>query len=369
MKVLVIGGTGPTGPFIVNGFLKRGYEVAVLNRGSHFTEEIPTTVEHIISDPHFEETLKEGLSGRYFDLVVACYGRLRVIAEIAGDYTERLISIGGAPGYRGTRHPTALFPRGLQVPLPEDAPKVASEDEFRFGYLVKASEEAVMKGHETGRYIATQLRYPLIYGPRQPLPCDWWLIRRLLDKRKHIILPDGGLTVFSRGYAENMANAVLIAADQEQIAAGKIYNCADDHQFTMAQWVQVVSEAMNANLDIISLPAKYSHPARDMMMGAHHSHHVHYDTHLIRSELGYKDVVPVLEAYKKTVDWYLKNPPVLNSATESNLTAQYEVEDELAVIQAETLKRLEALSLEDTEFVHPYAHPKKPGEGKDHLGR
>ena len=192
--MLVIGGTGPTGPFVVKGLLERGFKVSILNRGSHDTDEIPTSVERIIGDPHFEETLRNVLFGRHFDLIIASYGRLRIIAELAGDYTDRLISIGGAPGYKGTRYPEALFPNGLQVPLPEDAPKVGSKDEFRFGFLVKISEDAVMKGHEAGRYMATHLRYPLIYGPRQPLPCDWWVVRRILDKRPYIVLPDGGLT-------------------------------------------------------------------------------------------------------------------------------------------------------------------------------
>ena len=34
---------------------------------------------------------------------------------------DRLISLKGAPSYRGNRFPEALFPAGLQVPLPEDA--------------------------------------------------------------------------------------------------------------------------------------------------------------------------------------------------------------------------------------------------------
>ena len=38
MKALVVGGTGPTGPFIVNGLIERGYEVTIFHRGTH---EIP----------------------------------------------------------------------------------------------------------------------------------------------------------------------------------------------------------------------------------------------------------------------------------------------------------------------------------------
>ena len=45
------------------------------------------------------------------------------------------------------------------------------------------------------------------------------------------------------------------------------------------------------------------------------------------------------------------------------------MEDALAEIHDGMIEKLEKLSFEDKEFIHPYAHPKKPGEGKDHLGR
>ena len=34
MKALVVGGTGPTGPIIVQGLLDRGYEVTIYHRGA-----------------------------------------------------------------------------------------------------------------------------------------------------------------------------------------------------------------------------------------------------------------------------------------------------------------------------------------------
>jgi len=369
LRTLLIGGTGPTGPFIIKGLLKRGHTVTILNRGSHDASEIPDSVEQIVGDPHFEETLREALTGRNFDLIVASYGRLRMIAKIAGEYTNRLISIGGSPGYRGMEYPDALFPSGLRVALPEDSPLVESEDEFRFGYLIRTSEDAVMEGHKAGRYQATHLRYPMIYGPRQPIPCEWWVVKRLLDQRNSIVLPDSGLTIITRGYAENMAEAILLTVDQHDRVSGKIYNCGDDHQLTMAQWVQVIAKAMNSTMEIISIPVKYATPSRDMMIGSKHSNHLHYDTYAIRRDLGYKDKVPVLEAINRTVEWYLSNPPKLNKATESDLARHYMDEDKLIKINAEIIKKYEGLSLANVEFKHAYAHPKKPGEKKDHLGR
>ena len=71
MKALVIGGTGPTGPHIIEGLIERGYEVSMLNRGSRDSDAIPASVERIVADPHFRETLETALAGRTFDLVVA----------------------------------------------------------------------------------------------------------------------------------------------------------------------------------------------------------------------------------------------------------------------------------------------------------
>ncbi len=369
MKTLVIGGTGPTGPFVVKGLLDKGHDVTILNRGSHQTPDLPHDIEKIIADPHFEETLKDALVGRSFDQIIASYGRLRVIAGIAGAHTDRLISVGGSPCYRGIQYPEAVFPGGLQVPLPEVAPKIESKEEFRFGFLVKQAEDAVMKGHDAGEYVATHLRYPLVYGPRQPLPCEWWVVKRILDKRNIIALPDNGLTILSRGYAENMAHAVLLASEQPGVAGGKTYNCADTQQLTMAQWAQIIASAMDWNLEIVSVPATYSQPARDMMIAAAHSHHLFYDTFSLRAELGYEDKVPVIEALGRTVEWYLSHPPDLNDSTQADMAQQYEVEERLKTIVYEAQQKFDSLQLEERVFSHPYAHPKKPGEVTDHMGR
>lgn len=44
MKALVIGGTGPTGPYIVKGLIERGYRVSIFHSGAHETD-LPDEVE------------------------------------------------------------------------------------------------------------------------------------------------------------------------------------------------------------------------------------------------------------------------------------------------------------------------------------
>lgn len=369
MKALVIGGTGPTGPHIVNGLLARGYETAILHRGTHDSALIPPEVERIVGDPHFKETLSDALGDRRFDLIVATYGRIRYVAEVVAKNTDRLITIGGSPGYRGSRQPENLFPRGLQVPLPEDAPRVETEAEFRFGYLARISEDAVMAQHDAGAYVATHLRYPLIYGPRQLIPMEMRVMRRVLDGRKHIVVPDDGLVLLSRGYAVNMAHAVLLAVDQPDAAGGQIYNCADIHQLTLAQWIEAVVAAMDGTLELIGIPGPYAYPARDLLIGRAVMNHQLFDVHKIRAELGYTDVVAPIEGITDTVKWYLENPPKLDAEYEADLAAHYKTEDELAELDAAYRARLGEVEHVSRPYKHPYAHPKAPNQTQDHRKR
>ena len=131
MRALVIGGTGPTGPHIINGLIERGYDVTMLNRGSRDSDAIPANVDRITGDPHFPDTLEEALKGRTFDLVVATYGRIRYVAEVVAKKTERLVTVGGPPSYRGFADAQAAFPPGMQIPTREDAPRVETSKESR----------------------------------------------------------------------------------------------------------------------------------------------------------------------------------------------------------------------------------------------
>ncbi len=112
---LVIGGTGPTGHYIVNGLLQRGYHVAILHRGSHEVDEIPAQVEHIHVDPYDEASFLSGLGDRRFDVCIAAYGRLRMIAKKMVGRCGQFISIGGAPAYAGYMNPQLPSPEGLPM--------------------------------------------------------------------------------------------------------------------------------------------------------------------------------------------------------------------------------------------------------------
>ena len=77
---LVIDGTGPTGPSLVNGLLTQGFKTAILHTGRHEVDTIPPQVEHIHTNPFNIDKLATAVGGRTFDIVYSMYGRLRDIA-------------------------------------------------------------------------------------------------------------------------------------------------------------------------------------------------------------------------------------------------------------------------------------------------
>lgn len=366
MKALVVGGTGPTGPFIVNGLLQRGYQVTIFHRGTHEIPEIPEEVEHIHGDPHFSETIEEALAGRDFDLTIATYGRLRLLAAALKGRTKRFIGIGGYVGYRGWIDPYRLSPPGMTSPVPETAPLVASEDEQRFAWLIAEAEASTFDAHPT----ATVFRYPYVYGPYQVRPREWSFIRRIKEGRKTIILPHYGMSLSTHGWAGNLGHAVLLAVDKPEVAAGKVYNCGDIEQLTLGQVVDVIAQAMGRTVEVIPIGYEVAgaHRARVLSPVGHQL----LDLTRIHTELGYEDVLGVREALAKTVEWYLANPPEPGGDIERSLGDEFDYVEEDRIVdahrQGEQLLRL-AAGVKEIVTWHPYAHPKEPGGNRDQRAR
>ena len=355
MQALVIGGTGPTGPFVVNGLRERGYAVTILHTGKHEVPEIPQDVEHIHVDPWNPQALDEALGACTFELCMAAYGRLRSIAELTAGRGIRLISLGGGPSYLGYMNPAVLEPPGMRVPVPEDAGRVTRAEEDAKGLRIALTEDAVFRHHPE----ATHFRYPIVYGPRQPLPRDWSIVRRILDGRRQIILPDAGLSLCHCGYAENLAHAVLLAVDQPGASAGRIYNCGDEQVLSLAQVVSVIAEALNHRLEIVSMPYEFAKPARPLLMQPASTHRV-YDLTRLRAELGYRDVVPAEEALTRTARWLADHPPAPGGSEEIVLQDpfDYPAEDRLMARWREALDRMPEVEFErEPGYTLAYSGP------------
>lgn len=328
-RVLVIGGTGPTGIPLVRDLVARGATVTILHRGLHERDETPADVEHLHADPYDETSLRDALTGRTFDVTVAMYGRLRRIAEITRAHTGRFVSVGGVPAYLGWMNPWAHHPAGLPTPVSEDAPVVEHPADDEKGFRIARTEEAVFSHHPD----AAHFRYPYVYGPYQLAPREWCVVRRILDGRARFVVADDGLTLHHHGYTENLAHALLLAIDQPDAAAGKVFNVGDEEVLSVRQVVEIVATALDHHFEIVSMPHDLALPARPMLAQPLPTHRV-MDLTRLRSDLGYRDRVPARVALARTARWLVANPPERGGTEEVVLTDPFDYDAEDRLIDA-----------------------------------
>jgi nucleoside-diphosphate-sugar epimerase len=328
VKALVIGGTGPTGPSVVNGLVGNGWDVTILHTGRHEVDTIPAHVEHVHCSPFRIAQVEDALGARTFDLVYAMYGRLRDLAPRFRGRCGRFMAVGGVPAYRGFAAPGARFPGGMPVPVRETDERAVDDENIKVARIV-ATEDVLFEAHPD----ATLFRYPLIYGPGQVNPREWLIVRRILDGRRRVIVADGGLTLRGAGYGPNVGHALVLAAQHLDVAAGKAYNVGDEHTLSARQTIEVLGAALGCELEIVNLPAELATPARPFI-SAESTWHKCTGVDAIRHDLGYRDVVPAVEALALTARHLAANPVERGSETEMRLQDPFDYEAEDRLIEA-----------------------------------
>lgn len=370
MRTLVIGGSGSSGVPTVTGLLERGHEVTVLHRGVHEPPELPD-VEHIHADPHFAEALVEAVAGREFDVVLAMYGRVATIAEVFAGRCGQLVSIGAVPAYRGCLEPDKVRPYGMALWAREDGP-LADEADYvpKFAKLIRGAERAVLSQAAAGAYRASVVRYPAIYGPRNLVPWEWSVIRRVLDGRSRMILPDHGLWIISRCAARNAAEVVLKVVDNPEVANGQAYNAADDDQFTVRQWAEAVAGILGGDLEFVGVPGELVPSALIELLPPTARAHITIDNAKAKTELGYRQVVTAADAMVEAVEWLKANPVTKEDYPLYPGRFDYAAEDRLLDTYAQAVEWVRQHSPDEAPDVrHPMPHPKTAAVGRDESGR
>jgi nucleoside-diphosphate-sugar epimerase len=358
-SVLVVGGTGQTGPLIVRALLERGHEVVVLHGGEHERADSPD-VQHLHADVHFVESLAPALAGREFDVVVATYGRSHVLAETLVGRTSRVVMVTGAAYAFSEPCDPRWGPLGLTT-ADEDSPFSNDPNVNPLSVSVRKGEQRLLAHHDDGDYEVTILRYSMVYGPDPLQGNDWSIVRRVIDGRRHFLLPDGGLAVVSRVYRDNAAHAVMLAVDHPQQASGQVYNVSDDlPMLTVGQIVDATARALGHAWELVDVPYALVEPLYRTIGGYHRV----VDISKIKAELGYRDVVEPAEAIERAAHWWAAHPLERGGALEQRIADKfdYEAEDRLIGEYQRSVREWTERLGEPPPRFHPYRHPAQPGD-------
>ena len=300
---LVTGGAGFIGSHLVEGLLKQGHAVRVLDdlstgnaanlapvreriefiQGSITDPDAARravadceVVYHLGALPSVVQSVQEPLRSH----AITATGSLQVIDAARQAKVRRLVYAASSSAY-GDQPGDVRRETDQLVPLsPYAAAKLAGEHYCQCATAVY--------GLETVR-----LRFFNVFGPRQDAKSPYsgviaLFIAAMKQGKQPTIFGDG-LQTRDFVYIENVVNALMLAA-QAKAASGNVYNIGNGVSTTLLQLVQVLNELLGTTLASVHQPPR----AGDVR-------HSLADISLARRDLGYEPTVSFREGLARTI--------------------------------------------------------------------
>lgn len=336
MRMLVLGGTGFLGAPLVRQLQSAGHEVAVFHRGrdcqnpeGHFHGDRRELLAFAPAFAHFNpEVIIDTIAG-------SALAAQRTMAAVRGQ-NRRVVFISSMDVYRawGIFHGSEAGPPvpGLlreNSPLRENAGVYPAAVLARLrrrhswmeeGYDKLGMERAAAAAARGGWYgRITILRLPPMYGPGDQQRRLYPLWRRMQDGRPAVLLERGWAAWrTARGFVDNMAAGVALAACDPR-AGGRIFNLADEGNYSQSEWTQLAAEAAGWRGRIVTTPPALTPP--HLHVAANISQSCAADSTSIRRELGFVPPVTLAVALRTTQTWARANP------LRQDFEAEYVAED------------------------------------------
>ena len=338
MRLLLIGGNGFIGQFVVAALKQQAHTVAVFHRG---TTAVPDGVDEIRGDHNqlhaSAQELQRFASDVVIDLVVSSSRQAEELMNVFRGATRRVVMLSSMDVYRavGISQGTESGPL-QQVPLTEESelrrtlhlypPEVLQGMRKVFPWLtddydkIPAERIVMNEGMNDPDLAATVLRLPMVYGPGDPLHRFYPVVKRVLDQRRHIIFPETLAAWRSpRGYVENVAAAIARAATDDR-AARRIFNVCEEPSFSELEWAKKITSEMRWDGEFVVLPVDRT--PRHLLKPGNAAQDWTASSARIRQELGYEEPVAIDEAIRRTIDWQRKNAPTVESSAQFDYVAE-----------------------------------------------
>ncbi|MBN2106649.1 MAG: SDR family oxidoreductase [Deltaproteobacteria bacterium] len=314
---LVTGGAGFIGSNIVEELIKLGHSVRVLDNFATGKRKnlaaFIDKIELIDGDLRDEEvchravrdmdyvlhqgamaSVPRSLADPVMTSDVNIMGTIKLLTAAAGVRVRRFVYAASSSAYGD--QPVPVKSEGLlPMPLsPYAAAKLSGE------YFCKAYSRSM--GLE-----AVGLRYFNVFGPRQDPKSQYsavipLFVTAVIEGRRPTIYGDG-LQTRDFTYVANNVQANILAATTDRPVAGKIINIACGTSFSLHDLLKAINLSLDKNIDPVFAPARKGDVKHSLA-----------DISLARELLGYEVGVDFNEGIRRTVDWYVKNLPALQSS-------------------------------------------------------
>lgn len=191
MSILILGGTGFTGPFQVKYALERGHKVTVFNRGKTHPGEAPKEVEQLIGDRNGQ---LDALKNRKWDVVIdnptSVPVWVRDVAQVLKGNVDRYVFISTISVYADTSKANTDEGAPLAKYTGEDAMKESRDSIIASKFMLYGPLKALAE-QEAEKWFPKQtliIRPGLIVGPRDETDrFSYWPVR--IDRGGEVLAP------------------------------------------------------------------------------------------------------------------------------------------------------------------------------------
>jgi nucleoside-diphosphate-sugar epimerase len=316
VRVLVIGGTGFMGPRVAAALRRDGHDVIVFHRGKTSNPATQAGPREIIGDRrHLRDSadaLRAFAPDVVIDMILSSARQARELMDLFRGVARRVVGVlhGSEPG--------PIEP----VPLTESSPlrtklQTYSPERIRmlqrvFSWLDEEYDKIPVEREVLGDAAlpGIVLRLPMVYGPGDPLHRLFPLVRRMDDRRPVILFEEKHAAWRGpRGYVENVAAAIALAATTERLASPvfNVFNVGEADNVSELEWATHVARVVGWTGRFVIGPA--DRVPMHLHMPGNLDQHWATDTTRIRRELGYSEPIARDEAIRRTVEWERANRP------------------------------------------------------------
>ncbi len=258
LNILILGGTGFTGPYQVKYALARGHKVTVFNRGKTHPGELPEGVEQLIGDRNTGDL--SALKGRKWDVVIDNPTMLpkwvHDAAEILKGNVDRYVFISTISVYGDV--PTAGLDETASVAKYEgkDAMKETRDtviaSKFALYGPLKALSEKEAEQWFPGK--ALIIRPGLIVGPGDETDrFTYWPVR--IDRGGEVLAPGNPSDPVQFIDARDLAEWTIRMVEQE--ATGTYNATGPAEPLTVGGMLEGIKEGLHSNATFTWVPADF----------------------------------------------------------------------------------------------------------------
>lgn len=315
MRIALLGGTRFIGAAIAEELIAHGHGVTVVHRGETERDDLPD-VPHVHLDRHDVDALRGSLVDTGAEVLIdtCAYTREDALSAVAAlPDGARHVVLSSQDVYRQFHRLRADLPPSDPLPLDETSPTRTGSERYLFrdedvpsgvgassmdDYENLDVEEVVLRDG------ATVMRLPMVYGERDPMRREEFILRHVRAGRERIEIGAGTL-LWTKAWVRDVARAVRLAAETDA-GDGEALNIGERRTPPVAGWARAILDAAGSDAELVVVPDDGLDA--DIRFTGARNQHMLVDSSRARRVLGWDDTDPS-EALRASVTWHLAHPP------------------------------------------------------------